>query len=127
MTTSYDARRADRMTVFFVGAYLVVTRAPLQTSIAILILFLIVMFVLVKLSRLANVVALALVLLLMFGLLNSRHAQADLHDVELGPYSGLATIVSDPRQVGAATEVVIAIGPDRHIIFAYGRPSWRIA
>jgi len=127
MTTSYDARRADWMTVFFVGAYLVVTRAPLQTSIAILILFLIVMFVLVKISRLANVVAVALVLLLMFGLLNSRHAQAELHDVELGPYSGLATIVSDPRQVGAATEVVIAIGPDRHIVFAYGRPSWRIA
>jgi len=127
MTTSYDVRRADWLTVFLVAAYLITTRAPFKTSIVVLNLCAIGLIVVARMIRLSNLATVSMVLLLMFGLFNSRRAQAELHDVELGRYSGLATIVSDPRQVGSAIQLVIAIGPDRHIVYAYGRPSWRLA
>ena len=61
------------------------------------------------------------------GFANSSHAIAELHRVELGQYSGVARVITDPQRVGAATQIVLDISGDRFVVYAYGRPSWRLS
>ena len=58
---------------------------------------------------------------------NSSRAISELHRVELGRYSGIARVITDPQRVGAATQIVLDISGDRFVVYAYGRPSWRLS
>ncbi len=59
--------------------------------------------------------------------MNSSRAIAELQRVELGQYSGGARVITDPRRVGAATQMILDISGDRFVVYAYGRPSWRLS
>ena len=61
------------------------------------------------------------------GFVNGSRAIAELHRVELGQYSGAAQVITDPQRVGAATQIVLDISGDRFVVYAYGRPSWRLS
>ena len=63
----------------------------------------------------------------LLGFANSSSAIAELHRVELGQYSGVARVITDPQRVGAATQIVLDISGDRFVVYAYGRPSWRLS
>ena len=63
----------------------------------------------------------------LLGFVNGSRAIAELHRVELGQYSGTAQVITDPQRVGAATQIVLDISGDRFVVYAYGRPSWRLS
>ena len=63
----------------------------------------------------------------LLGFVNGSRAIAELHRVELGQYSGVARVITDPQRVGAATQIVLDISGDRFVVYAYGRPSWRLS
>ena len=68
-----------------------------------------------------------LILICVFGALNSQRALNEFADVRLGEYEGYATVMADPQNIGAATRTTLEIGPDRFAVYAYGRPAWRLA
>lgn len=127
MTTSYDVRRADWLIVFGVVVYLCITRASIEISIAILLVTAIGFVVAVYRAQLSRQVAILLLLMFVFAALNSRHALSEFNDVQTGEYQGFATVMSDPRNIGAATRITIEIESNRFVVYAYGRPAWRLA
>ena len=127
MTTSYDVRRADWLIVFGVVVYLCITRASSEISIAILLVTAIGFVVAVYRAQLSRQVAVLLLLMFVFAALNSRHALSEFNDVQTGEYQGFATVMSDPRNIGAATRITIEIDSNRFVVYAYGRPAWRLA
>ena len=120
-------RRADWLIVFGVVVYLCITRASSEISIAILLVTAIGFVVAVYRAQLSRQVAVLLLLMFVFAALNSRHALSEFNDVQTGEYQGFATVMSDPRNIGAATRITIEIDSDRFVVYAYGRPAWRLA
>ena len=120
-------RRADWLIVFGVVVYLCLTRASSEISIAILLVTAIGFVVAVYRAQLSRQVAVLLLLMFVFAALNSRHALSEFNDVQTGEYQGFATVMSDPRNIGAATRITIEIDSDRFVVYAYGRPAWRLA
>ncbi len=120
-------RRADWLIVFGVVVYLCITRASSEISIAILLVTAIGFVVAVYRAQLSRQVAVLLLLVFIFGAINSRHALSEFNDVQTGEYQGFATVMSDPRNIGAATRITIEIDSDRFVVYAYGRPAWRLA
>jgi competence protein ComEC len=127
MTTSYDVRRTDWLIVFGVAVYLCVTRASKTVCIAILIAVAISCFVGLRRSIISRSGASLLILIFVFGAINSQRATNDFADVRLGEYEGYATVMSDPQNIGAATRTALEIEGDRFIVHTYGRPAWRLA
>ena len=127
MTTSYDVRHTDWLIVFGVAVYLCVTRASKTVCLVILIAVAISCVVALHRSMIERSLASLLILILMFGAINSRRALNDFADVRLGQYEGYAIVASDPQNIGAATRTSLEIGPDRFVVYAYGRPAWRLA
>ena len=72
-------------------------------------------------------VASLLILIFVFGAINSQRALNDFANVRLGEYEGYATVMADPQNIGAATRTTLEIGGDRFVVYAYGRPAWRLA
>ncbi len=72
-------------------------------------------------------VASLLILIFVFGAINSQRATNDFANVRLGEYEGYATVMADPQNIGAATRTTLEIGRDRFVVYAYGRPAWRLA
>jgi competence protein ComEC len=72
-------------------------------------------------------VASLLILIFVFGAINSQRAINDFANVRLGEYEGYATVMADPQNIGAATRTTLEIGRDRFVVYAYGRPAWRLA
>ena len=120
-------RRADWLIVFGVVVYLCITRASSEISIAILLVTAIGFVVAVYRAQLSRQVAILLLLMFVFAALNSRHALSEFNDVQTGEYQGFATVMSDPRNIGAATRMTIEIESNRFVVYAYGRPAWRLA
>ncbi len=120
-------RRADWLIVFGVVVYLCITRASSEISIAILLVTAIGFVVAVYRAQLSRQVAVLLLLMFVFAALNSRHALSGFNDVQTGEYQGFATVMSDPRNIGAATRITIEIDSNRFVVYAYGRPAWRLA
>ena len=120
-------RRADWLIVFGVVVYLCITRASSEISIAILLVTAIGFVVAVYRAQLSRQVAVLLLLMFVFAALNSRHALSEFNDVQTGEYQGFATVMSDPRNIGAATRITIEIDSNRFVVYAYGRPAWRLA
>ncbi len=120
-------RRADWLIVFGVVVYLCITRASIEISIAILLVTAIGFVVAVYRAQLSRQVAVLLLLMFVFAALNSRHALSEFNDVQTGKYQGFATVMSDPRNIGAATCITIEIDSNRFVVYAYGRPAWRLA
>ena len=120
-------RRADWLIVFGVVVYLCITRASIEISIAILLVTAIGFVVAVYRAQLSRQVAVLLLLMFVFAALNSRHALSEFNDVQTGEYQGFATVMSDPRNIGAATRITIEIESNRFVVYAYGRPAWRLA
>ena len=120
-------RRADWLIVFGVVVYLCITRASSEISIAILLVTAIGFVVAVYRAQLSRQVAILLLLMFVFAALNSRHALSEFNDVQTGEYQGFATVMSDPRNIGAATRMTIEIDSNRFVVYAYGRPAWRLA
>ncbi len=127
MTTSYDARRADWLIVLGVGIYLCMTRAELKLGILIFMMVVFACVFGVAKSRLSTKTTWLVAVVLMFGLLNSWRATNDYHRTNIGQYSGIAKIASDPRNIGPATRVTLEIESDRFVVYAYGRQAWRLA
>ncbi len=120
-------RRADWLIVFGVVVYLCITRASSEISIAILLVTAIGFVVAVYRAQLSRQVAVLLLLMFVFAALNSRHALSEFNDVQTGEYQGFATVMSDPRNIGVATRITIEIESNRFVVYAYGRPAWRLA
>ena len=127
MTTSYDVRRIDWLIVFGVAVYLCVTRASKTVCVAILIAVAISCIVARRRSMISRPVASLLILIFVFGAINSQRATNDFANVRLGEYEGYATVMADPQNIGAATRTTLEIGGDRFVVYAYGRPAWRLA
>ena len=127
MTTSYDVRRIDWLIVFGVAVYLCVTRASKTVCVAILIAVAISCIVARGRSLISRSVASLLILIFVFGAINSQRALNEFANVRLGEYEGYATVMADPQNIGAATRTTLEIGRDRFVVYAYGRPAWRLA
>ena len=129
MTQSYDLRRSDWFIVGLAISTVCATRAVEKTfvttlvaGVAICVILLAMVIAKSKLTRFVFVGVFAFL-----GFANSSHAIAELHRVELGQYSGVARVITDPQRVGAATQIVLDISGDRFVVYAYGRPSWRLS
>ena len=120
-------RRIDWLIVFGVAVYLCVTRASKTVCVAILIAAAISCIVARRLSMISRPVASLLILIFVFGAINSQRATNDFANVRLGEYEGYATVMADPQNIGAATRTTLEIGRDRFVVYAYGRPAWRLA
>ena len=120
-------RRIDWLIVFGVAVYLCVTRASKTVCVAILIAAAISCIVARRLSMISRPVASLLILIFVFGAINSQRATNDFANVRLGEYEGYATVMADPQNIGAATRTTLEIGGDRFVVYAYGRPAWRLA
>ncbi len=94
----------------------------LVAGVAICVILLAMVIAKSKLTRFVFVGVFALL-----GFVNGSRAIAELHRVELGQYSGVARVITDPQRVGAATQIVLDISGDRFVVYAYGRPSWRLS
>jgi competence protein ComEC len=127
MTTSYDVRRIDWLIVIGVAMYLCVTRANKTVCVAILIAVAISCIIAWRRLMISRSLASLLILICVFGALNSQRALNEFADVRLGEYEGYATVMADPQNIGAATRTTLEIGPDRFAVYAYGRPAWRLA
>ncbi len=127
MNTSYDVARADWLIVLGVVVYLCVVRASAIICIAILLASAIGCVAYVYRAHLSPLAAILLLLILVFGAINSRHALSEFSKVKIGRYEGLATVISDPRNIGAATRITIEIESDRFVVYSFGRPAWRLA
>ena len=120
-------RRIDWLIVFGVAVYLCVTRASKTVCVAILIAVAISCIVARGRSMISRPVASLLILIFVFGAINSQRATNDFANVRLGEYEGYATVMADPQNIGAATRTTLEIGRDRFVVYAYGRPAWRLA
>ena len=120
-------RRIDWLIVFGVAVYLCVTRASKTVCVAILIAAAVSCIVARRLSMISRPVASLLILIFVFGAINSQRATNDFANVRLGEYEGYATVMADPQNIGAATRTTLEIGRDRFVVYAYGRPAWRLA
>ena len=120
-------RRADWLIVCAVAVYLIVTRANNKYCFAILFVATASVLGAIFCSQISRRTGLALLALLTFAAVNSRHALNEYNDVQTGEYQGWVTIISDPQNIGAATRLTVEIESDRFIVYAYGRPSWRLA
>ena len=120
-------RRIDWLIVFGVAVYLCVTRASKTVCVAILIAVAISCIVARRRSMISRPVASLLILIFVFGAINSQRATNDFANVRLGEYEGYATVMADPQNIGAATRTTLEIGRDRFVVYAYGRPAWRLA
>ena len=120
-------RRIDWLIVFGVAVYLCVTRASKTVCVAILIAVAISCIVARRRSMISRLVASLLILIFVFGAINSQRAINDFANVRLGEYEGYATVMADPQNIGAATRTTLEIGRDRFVVYAYGRPAWRLA
>ena len=127
MTPSYDVRRADWLIVFGVVVYLLITRASDKVCIAVLLAVAICCGISVYRSYLSRPVAILLLVIFAFGAINSRRALSEFGDVQTGEYAGYAKVMGDPRNIGVATRIAIEIESDRFVVYAYGRPAWRLA
>jgi competence protein ComEC len=127
MTTSYDVRRADWLIVFGVALYLVVTRASKSVFLALIIAVAICCVSAFRRSLISRSLAAIVTLIFLFGAINSQRALNEIANVEIGVYEGYATVISDPQNIGVATRTTLQIGSDRFVVYAYGRPAWRIA
>ncbi|MSZ67157.1 MAG: hypothetical protein F2712_00650, partial [Actinobacteria bacterium] len=129
MTQSYDLRRSDWFIVGLAASTVCATRAVERTLITELVaggaFFLILMTMVIAKSKL--ILFAIVVVLAVLGFANSSRAIGELHRVELGRYSGIARVITDPQRVGAATQIVLDISGDRFVVYAYGRPSWRLS
>ena len=94
----------------------------LVAGVAICVILLAMVIAKSKLTRFVFVGVFALL-----GFVNGSRAIAELHRVELGQYSGAAQVITDPQRVGVATQIVLDISGDRFVVYAYGRPSWRLS
>ena len=119
--------RIDWLIVFGVAVYLCVTRASKTVCVAILIAVAISCIVARRRSMISRPVASLLILIFVFGAINSQRATNDFANVRLGEYEGYATVMADPQNIGAATRTTLEIGRDRFVVYAYGRPAWRLA
>ncbi|GBL20998.1 comE operon protein 3 [Acidimicrobiaceae bacterium] len=78
--------------------------------------------------RQEQIIKFAIVGLFIFiGFANSSRAISQLHQVELGEFSGSARVITDPQRVGAATQIILEISGDRFVVYAYGPPAWRLS
>ena len=127
MTTSYDVRRIDWLIVIGVAVYLCVSRASKIVCVAILLAVAIGCVVARRRSIISRTLASLLILIFVFGALNSQRALNEFANVRLGEYEGYAKVMADPQNVGAAIRTTLEIGPDRFAVYAYGRPAWRLA
>ena len=129
MTQSYDLRRSDWFIVGLAASTVCATRAVERTLITELVaggaFFLILMTMVIAKSKL--ILFAIVVVFAVLGFANSSRAIGELHRVELGRYSGIARVITDPQRVGAATQIVLDISGDRFVVYAYGRPSWRLS
>ena len=129
MTQSYDLRRSDWVIVGLAISTVCATRAVEKTfvttlvaGVAICVILLAMVFARSELTRFVLVGVFAFL-----GFVNGSRAIAELHRVELGQYSGAAQVITDPQRVGAATQIILDISGDRFVVYAYGRPSWRLS
>ena len=113
--------------MFGVAVYLCVTRASKTVCVAILIAVAISCIVARRRSLISRSVASLSILIFVFGAINSQRATNDFANVRLGEYEGYATVMADPQNIGAATRTTLEIGRDRFVVYAYGRPAWRLA
>ena len=120
-------RRIDWLIVFGVAVYLCVTRASKTVCVAILIAVAISCIVARRRSMISRPVASLLILIFVFGAINSQRALNQFANVRLGEYEGYAAVMADPQNIGAATRTTLEIGRDRFVVYAYGRPAWRLA
>ena len=129
MTQSYDLRRSDWFIVGLAISAVCATRAVEKTLLTELVagsaIFLILITMVVARSKLALFVI--FVVFAVLGFINSSRAIDELHRVELGQYFGVARVITDPQRVGAATQIILDISGDRFVVYAYGRPSWRLS
>ena len=129
MTQSYDLRRSDWFIVGLAISTVCATRAVEKTFVTTLVagvaICVILLAMVIAKSELTRFVFVGVFALL--GFANSSSAIAELHRVELGQYSGVARVITDPQRVGAATQIVLDISGDRFVVYAYGRPSWRLS
>ncbi|NCU81554.1 MAG: hypothetical protein EBV51_06035, partial [Acidimicrobiia bacterium] len=102
MSTAYDVRRADWLIVCAVAVYLIVTRANNKYCFAILFVATASFLGAIFCSQISRRTGLALLALLTFAAVNSRHAMNEYNDVQTGEYQGWVTIISDPQNIGAA-------------------------
>jgi competence protein ComEC len=129
MTQSYDLRRSDWFIVGLAISTVCATRAVERTLITELVagsaFFLILMTMVIVRSK--SILFAIVVVFAVLGFINSSRSIGELHRVELGEYSGFARVITDPQRVGAATQIVLDISGDRFVVYAYGRPSWRLS
>ena len=129
MTQSYDLRRSDWFIVGLAISTVCATRAVEKTLITELVagsaFFLILMTMVIARSK--SILFVIVVIFSILGFINSSRAIDELHRVELGQYSGVARVITDPQRVGAATQIILDISGDRFVVYAYGRPSWRLS
>ena len=129
MTQSYDLRRSDWFIVGLAISTVCATRAVERTLLTELVaggaFFLILMTLVIAKSKL--ILFAIVVVFAVLGFANSSRAIGELHRVELGRYSGISRVITDPQRVGAATQIVLDISGDRFVVYAYGRPSWRLS
>lgn len=124
--TSYDVRRGDWLTVLVAVAYIAIARANNSFRNFVFFVFAVTCVVAVARLKMQKAMASLLIFLMLFGVFNSKHARDAINDVTTGPYSGVATVISDPRSVGHATRIVLEIDDDRFVVYAYGPTAWRL-
>ena len=128
MTQSYDVRRSDWFIVELAIASVCATRAVdktfvTSTVVACVISLLLILTIFIYHKRF---LPLLLLIIVIISYLNGTKAMNELLRVELGQYSGLARVISDPQRSGAATQIILDISGDRFIVYAYGPPGWRL-
>ena len=128
MTPSSDVNRGDWLTALAALAFVLVTRANGE-FLALVVTFVVVTvcFFAMRKIHIRQGVSLLILVVLIFGAANSWRAHQELRDVTTGSYAGIAKVMSDPRNVGYATRIVLEIERDRFVVYAYGSPAWRLA
>ena len=129
--TSYEVGRSDWMIVCVAIGYLIVTVIVMHARSGAIFFMFVVIAATVLLAGIRRIVqirySVMLILIFLTAFFTAQRSISELNNVELGEYSGVATVKTDPRTTGAATHVVIEINGDRFVIYAYGRPGWRLA
>ncbi len=112
MTPTSDVNRGDWLTALAAFAFVLVTRAngEFLALIAIfVVIFVVAIFCIFAMRKMQmrQGVALLILVVLIFGAANSWRARQELRDVTTGSYAGIAKVMSDPRNVGYATRIVL--------------------
>lgn len=128
MTPSSDVNRGDWLTALAALAFVLVTRANGEIlALVVTLVVVIVCFFAMRKMHILQGVSLLILVVLIFGAANSWRARQELRDVTTGSYAGIAKVMSDPRNVGYATRIILEIERDRFVVYAYGSPAWRLA